>query len=104
MSTTGKKIDAYYGGYVDNIRCGDNFTSAYFDEMKKGIKHDINFPEEVVLTHYDTLSDEFRIRVNFSTQYIEIPISLSRIKEWKNEIDKQHKLYVEEQKEDALEE
>jgi hypothetical protein len=97
------KINGYYGGRIDNIMSGDHFTSAYFDDMKKGIRREVPL-EEVILTKYDTLSGKFHIRLNFSTQYIEIPISLSRINEWKNEIDKLNKLYMEEEKEDALEE
>ena len=101
MSADDNKICSYYGGLIDNVISGDHFTTAYFDDMKKGLRQEIPL-EEVVLTKYDTLDGKFHIRVNFSTQYIEIPISLSRINEWKNEIDKQHKLYMEEQKEDSL--
>jgi hypothetical protein len=83
------KVDSYYGGCIDNIIFGDHFTSAYFDDMKKGIRRKILL-EEVILTKYDTLDGKFHIRLNLPTQYIEIPISLERINKWKEEIEKQH--------------
>ena len=102
MSTEDNKINGYYGGRIDNIMSGDHFTTAYFEDTKKGIRRKIDL-EEVLLTNYDIIDGKFYIRINFPTQYIEIPISLSRINEWKIEIEKQHaKRMEEEQEEDRI--
>ena len=97
MSTEHNKISSDYGGCIDKIISGDHFTSAYFNDMQKGIRRGEILPEEVILTKYDTIGGKFYVRLNFATQYIEIPISLSRINEWKIEIDKQHAKIIEEE-------
>ena len=90
------KINSCYGGRIDKIMSGDHFTSAYFEDTKKGIRREILL-EEVVLTNYDIIGGKFYIRINFPTQYIEIPISLERIKNWKEKIEKQHLERIEEE-------
>lgn len=88
------KITTCYGGKIDNITGGDNFSRAYFREGRRGIHDD--FPDNVILTNFDIIKGKFYIRLNFSERYIEIPVSLETINKWKEEIEKLHKIYAEE--------
>lgn len=96
------KVDCYNGGEIDLYYTGAVFSADYFKDVSKN-SSETEEPKSVKLINFDIDKGEFTIRLEFSNRFYEIPVSMSRIVEWKKEIERQNSAREKEEEEEEEE-
>lgn len=77
MITKTKNVNYYYGKNVEYSSC-----------FREGFINSNELPKSIALTKYNPFKNTFSLKLQFSDGGIEIPINISKMSEWLNEIKK----------------
>jgi hypothetical protein len=80
MITKTKNVNYYYGKNIEYTTC-----------FREGVISNNELPKSVALTKYNPIKNTFNIRLQFSDGGIEIPINISKMSNWLNEIKKRER-------------
>jgi len=72
-----KNINYYYGKNIEYTSC-----------FREGFISNNELPKSVTLTKYNPIKNTFNVRLQFSEGGIEVPINITKMSSWLNEMKK----------------